>query len=398
MAEPAAPLTLKEALTLALSANADLAVAAREVDATQAAVLQSNSRPNPELSAQIEDTRAATRTTTLLLTQPIERGGKRTARIGAAERERDVAAADLRARRAELRATVVLSFHAVLAAQERVKLAANSAELARRATDAAAKRVQAGKVAPVEETKARVAEAGARLDAAQAQSELRLARQSLSATWGNPAPRFERAEPTGAADVLPALPAADSLAARVAAAPTIARAQAEVQRRQALTEIEQGKRVPDVNVSVGVKRDAEAGRSQAVVGFSVPLPLFDTNQGSLQEALRREDKARDELAAARLRLHSDALQALERLAALRAEVQLLRDEVLPGAQSAYDVAVKGFELGKFDFLDVLDAQRTLFETKSRQLRALAEAQRAATEIDRLLGDPSEGAAPQPTKP
>ena len=184
-AEPAAPLTLQQALALALSANADLAVAAREIEATQAAVLQSKTRPNPELSALIEDTRAATRTTTLLLSQPIEMGGKRAARIGAAERGRDVATADLRARRAELRATVVVAFRDVLAAQERVKLASDSAELARRASDAAAKRVQAGKVAPVEETKARVAEAGARLDAAQAQSQLRVARQGLSATWGN---------------------------------------------------------------------------------------------------------------------------------------------------------------------------------------------------------------------
>ena len=396
--EPAAPLTLAQAVELALAANADLAVAAREVEATQAALVQGHARPNPELSAQVEDLRTATRTTTLLLNQPIEMGGKRAARIDAAQRELDIAVADVRTRRAELRGAVVVAFHAVLAAQERVKLSADSSDLARRASEAAAKRVQAGKVSPVEETKARVAEAGARLEAAQAQSELRAARQGLAATWGNLAPRFERAEDSGVALEPPPLPPAESIAARVVASPALARARIEVQRRQARAEIERGKGVPDLTVSVGVKRDNEAGRTQAIVGLAVPLPLFDTNRGGLQEALRREDKARDEFAAAQLRLHGEALQAHERLAALRTEAQLLHTDVLPGAQSAFDAAVKGFELGKFGFLDVLDAQRTLFEARSRHLRALAEAQRAAADIDRLLGDPNEGAASPPVKP
>ena len=396
--ELASSLTLQEALALALSGNPDLAVAAREVEATQAAVLQGSARPNPELSAQIEDTRAATRTTTIQINQPIELGGKRSARIEAAERERDIAAADLRTRRAEVRALVVAAFHAVLAAQERVRLSTDSSDLARRASEAAAKRVQAGKVSPVEETKARVAEAGARLEAVQAQSELRSARQSLAATWGNPVPRFERAQASGAGAELPPLPTAEALAARATASPALARAQIEVQRRQALTGVERARRVPDLTLSLGVKRDAELGRSQAILGLSIPLPVFDSNRGGLLEALRREDKARDELAAAQVRLRVEALQARERLAATHAEAQMLRGDVLPGAQSAYDAAVKGFELGKFDFLDVLDAQRTLFQARSQHLRALAEAQRAAAEIDRLLGDETEATAQPNAKP
>ncbi len=395
--EPATPLTLQHALALALAGNPDLAVAAREVDATQAALLQSRVRPNPELSTLLEDTRSASRTTTIQINQPIELGGKRAARIDAAQRERDIANADLRSRRAELRAIVAAAFHAVLAAQERVQLSAESVELARRATDAAAKRVQAGKVSPVEETKARVAEGTARLEAAQAQSELRSARQSLAATWGSSAPRFERAQALGAGLELPPLPTIESLAARVAASPALARAQAEVQRRQALTAIDRAKTTPDITLSLGVKRDNELGRSQAIVGIAIPLPFFDSNRGGLLEALRREDKARDELAALQIRLHVDALLLRERLAAMHAESQLLRGDVLPGAQSAFDAAVKGFELGKFDFLDVLDAQRTLFQARLQHQRALAEAQRAAAEIHRLLGDASETTA-QPAAP
>ncbi|MGK2926565.1 MAG: TolC family protein, partial [Lysobacterales bacterium] len=57
-------------------------------------------------------------------------------------------------------------------------------------------------------------------------------------------------------------------------------------------------------------------------------------------------------------------------------------------QSAFDAATRGFELGKFSFLEVLDAQRTLFQAKTQHLRALAEGHRAAAEIERVLGNAS----------
>lgn len=391
IAEPAR-LTLRTALDLALSSNAELAVAQRELEASEGAVQQGGARPNPELGLLLEDTRKSTRTTTIQLDQPIELGGKRAARIGAAERARDIAAAELAAKRAELRATVVSAFNEVLLGQERIGLAGESLELARRASEVAGKRVQAGKVSPVEETRAKVAEATVRLEAAQAQSELRAARQRLAATWGSTAPRFERAQAdTGGARELPPLPSREAIEARLARSPNLRRVELEVQRRRALTDIERARRVPDVTVSVGVQRNAELGLTQAVVGVAVPLPIFDRNRGNLLEALRREDKAQAELTAARIALASEAMQARERLDATRTEAQTLERDVLPGAQSAYDVATKGFELGRFDFLDVLDAQRTLFQARSQYLRSLTEANRAAADIDRLLGDLADAA-------
>ena len=95
-----------------------------------------------------------------------------------------------------------------------------------------------------------------------------------------------------------------------------------------------------------------------------------------------------------MQLKSAVAQAWGRLDTADAQARTLRDQVLPGAQSAYDAATKGFELGKFNFLDVLDAQRTLFQAKAQYLRARGEAHRAAADIDRLLGDvDTAGASP-----
>ncbi|MBY0468854.1 MAG: TolC family protein [Burkholderiaceae bacterium] len=392
------PLTLQQALALAMSSNAELAVLRREVEALEGPVIQGAARPNPELSFLLEDTRRSSRTTTLQINQPLELGNKRAARIGVAERGRDMAAAELAAKRADLRATVASTFYEVLLAQERLALSRGSVDVARRASDAAGKRVQAGKISPVEETKARIAEATARLESAQAEAELKLSRLRLAATWAGTQADYGPAAPVTVSFDPPVVPTPDTIARRLDASPRLTLARFELQRRQAMTELARAQRTPDLTVSLGVKRDEELGRNQAVIGLSIPLPVFDRNEGNLLEALKREEKSRDEWAAADIQLRTSVLQSTSRLEAAGAEVRMLRDQVLPGAQSAYDAATKGFELGKFNVLDVLDAQRTLFQAQANHLRARGDALRAAVEVDRLLGDGESTAVPPGTPP
>ncbi|SDI08479.1 TolC family protein [Variovorax sp. OV700] len=387
--EPAGPLDLPSALALARQFNPGLSSAAREREATDAAVVQAGAWPNPVFGAQVEDLRRDNRTTTLQLSQPIELGGKRAARVTAAERARDQAESALLARRSELRASTITLFFEVLAAQERLRLAQDSVGLAEVATRAAANRVAAGKVSPLEENRARVAEAGIRVELLQAEGALRSARRQLAALWGNASPRFTHAD--GAIDLLPAA-TADAVQHRLSEAPVLRQARLEVERREALSALEQARRVPDITVSLGAKRvpadegmGSGSGRNQVVVGVSVPLPIFDTNRGNVAEALSREEKARDDLLAAELQLRADVAQATERLRSARATAEMLQRDALPGAEAARHAAARGFELGKFSFLEALDAQRTLFQVRNQHLLALAEAHRAAGELDRLLG-------------
>ncbi len=381
--EPAEPLTMAAAIRLALESNPTIAAARREIEATEAQVLQGSLRPNPGFSVATENASRVSRSASAQVELPIERGDKRAARVDAAQRGRDVAVSDLSGRQLKVRAAVMAAFFDVLAAQELLALAQDSAALARRATDIAAKRVAAGKVSPVEETKARVAEAGVRVSLTQAQSELRNARRRLASWWGNPSPRFSEA--LGDVDRMPSLPDPDVIEQRLSNSPLLERARLELERRKSLVNVEQSKTVQDFTVSVGVQRREESQREQMMVGISVPIPLYNRNQGNLLEALRREDKARDELVATRITLASEAYQVVERLSARRQEAELLRDEVLPGAKRAYEAATIGFENGKFSFLEVLDAQRTFFSAKSQYLNALAALHRAVTDLESILG-------------
>ena len=383
-----APLTLEGALARAHD-HPRLRAAASARDAAGGAALQAGALPNPELSVLVEDTRRATRTTTVALNQPLELGGQRGARRGAAELAQRQAQAELATREAEVRAAVVAAWYELALAQRRQALSAELAGLAARATQAAAQRVAAGKAPPIEETRARVAEAQVRASAAGTDGDARAARQQLAAAMGIVQPDFERvADPL---DRLPDPAAWSTLEQRIGATPAWQQADLEVQRREALSSAERGKRLPDLTLTLGLKRDEqfvrEGGRNQAVLGFSLPLPLFDRNQGALAEALKREDQARAEREVLRAEWHNQAVQARERLAAAVAEARSLREHVLPAAAEALSLATRGYELGRYGFIELLDAQRTRFDAELQALRAAAAAWRAEAELQRLAAAP-----------
>ena len=382
-------LTLEHALELARQRNPELAAAAREEQAAEAAIDQAGVLPNPELELAGDNLgnqrlRAeGDRTTSLQISQLIELGGKRAARVRLARTSLDVAAWESRTKRAEIVTRVKQAFHDQLAWQQRVVLAEDSARLADQVAATVARRVQAGKVSPVEETKAQLARSGALVEREQARRELAAMRSRLGALIGASASEFGAAQ--GELERFEPLPDFETLAARAPANPEFGRWTSEVERRRASIEAEQAKAVPDVTLRGGVTRFSVFNDDAFMVGISIPLPVFDRNRGAILESYRRLDKALDEQRGAQARWRADLSEAYQRTQAVAVELQLLRDSILPGARSAFDAATRGYELGKFGILDVLDAQRALMQARTQYLRALADFWRGASEIERLAG-------------
>jgi cobalt-zinc-cadmium efflux system outer membrane protein len=376
-------LTLAAAQARVLQRNAALQALGHDVSAQDGLVRQAGVIPNPELSSLVEDRQRATRSTTIQLTQAIELGGKRSTRIAAAEAERELAGAILNARRADLRAQTSIAFHHLLAAQARLALAETTLALARQALDGAAGRVAAGKNSPVDESRARIAMAGAGIDLMQARADAGNARETLAALWGASGQDLEPIE--GQLERLPEAPPLPVLLERLAQSPGVNRANSELQRRLALGRVERARRMPDLAVTVGSKKDEQLGHRQAVFGLSLPLPLFDRNQGRIDESAQRTQQARAELAAATASLASELRIAHSRLLLARGQALALQSDHLPAARSTYEAARKGYEYGKFSILDVFDAQRVLLQAQSQHLRVLADAHGAAADIERILG-------------
>lgn len=381
----ASTMTLAQAIELALNRHPDLAVARREVEAALGATQQAGVLPNPSLSMSVEDTRKQTRTTIYQLSQLIELGGKRSSRVKAAQLMEDLNRAQLQGRVVQIRASVRSGFWDFLTAQSRMELARQSEELAQSAVDAASRRVAAGKVSPVEETRARLALSGVGLETAQAQQDLAAATARLSAMLGVSPEQLPK--PAGALQAPGQGPSPAELSRYMETAPETVQAALEVKRRDALVEVERSRAVPDVTVGVGMQRNNEMGRNQTLLGVSIPLPVFDRNQGNLREAMARADQARDDARSRQMRLSTDVQVASAQLETARRQVLLAEEKLLPDASRTYDAATQGFALGKFGFLDVLDAQRTLFQARAQHLKALSDAQRAAADLEALLGAP-----------
>ena len=387
-------LSLSDSLDLALKANPDIAVALREREAIDGVKVQAATRPNPFVSTSIQDTRSATRQIYLQLNQEIELGDKRLARMEAADAFYSKADAELETKKTEIHANVVQAFYELLVAQERVTLAKSSVIVAESALDAAAKRVKAGKSSPVEQTKSNVAAATAKIELVQATTQLNNSRKRLSALWGDNAPSFENA--VGDVSNIPEISSINTLQTLIEDAPSIKLAKQEINARDAVTKIERSKAVPNITLSAGVLNNQElGGLNQALLGLSIPIPVFDRNQGNVQQAVSRKSKAEDELMALRNKIQTNLLTQYERLNAARQASLSLQNDILPNAQSAFDAANRGFSLGKFNFLDVLDAQRTLYQAKSQYINALLEAHQSIAEIERTLGEVVEH---QVTKP
>jgi cobalt-zinc-cadmium efflux system outer membrane protein len=381
--EAAHPLTLDEALRLAVAWNYSLSGAKSLAAASEGGVTQAQVIPNPQLEVLVEDTQKSTRTTTGVLNIPVELGGKRSARIKSAELGRDIAQADLLAVGADIRAQTILAFFDVLIAQERVDIALGSVENAAGAARVAGRRVAAGKTAPLEESKARVEVANAGLEADEASNELQLARQRLSSLWGSAIPGFTKA--SGHLDPPSARPALDDLRAELLQAPRLRAARLAADKGRAQIGVERSKQYPDITISVGAKRDNELGRNQAVLGVSVPLPFFDRNQGNLYAATMQGYKAQDDYRSLEVQMMAELQQASSQFDLSRASAKTLESTILPEAIRAYETARKGFEAGKFGFLEVLDAQRTLSQARVRYLSVLSRTYQAVAQIDRILG-------------
>ena len=380
----ASTLTLDQALQTAFARNPDLAAAQWEIGIAEGDRQQAGLIPNPEVSWEAEDTRRDSRTTTVMLSQPIELGGKRGARIDVASRAQDAAGIELQRKRNALRADVIQAFTSAQTAQQRLQLSRQSLQLAEHGLRVALGRIEAGKSSPVEGTRAQVQRSEVRLELSRAERDQANAYQQLAQVMGAPIPTSTTVQT--ATQSMPAVPPPTRLLERLNETAELRLATLQIDQREASLGLEKAQRIPDLTVSIGSQYSELERERVNVVGLSMPIPLFNRNQGNVLAAARRTDQARDLRNATELRLRSEIQTTLEQWQTANGEVQAFNQTILPAAQRAVDSATRGFEMGKFGFLDVLDAQRTLISARTQYLQAVAEATDARVRIERIFGD------------
>lgn len=397
-------ITLANALARTLRGSPELAAYSFELRAAEARMLQAGLRPNPELSLDIESPTGSGQfkggdqnQNTLALSQLIELGGKRPARIAEAEAGRAVVEWEYQVKRVEVLKATTLAFIDALAAQRRMELADEVVKVSSEAVTLTEQRVGVGKASAVESIRAKVAVSSARIEVEQARRDIATARGFLAAQWGAKEPDFGAVR--GDLDQHAGAPSLQNLRQRLLGNPDLARWTAERERREAILAKQQTLARPDITLMAGPRTFGREPDTTFIAGFSIPLPFNNRNQGNIAEARANLEKLEEEKRAAEARAFALLNEAFQLLTGASQEIALLEGSVIPGAQDAEKQLNDGYAAGRFTQFEVLDARRTLNTARVQQLRALADFQKARASLDALTARATE--LPRPlsvTKP
>lgn len=141
--------------------------------------------------------------------------------------------------------------------------------------------------------------------------------------------------------------------------------------------------IPNLSVQVVAERDRVTNSNTLSTLFSVPVPIFNRNQGNIYRAQAEIMQANADVERIRLVLRDLLTDAFRRYRTARDQVSSLRDDIIPDAKETVQLTTEGYKQGEFGILDVLSTRQTYFESSLAYIEALTELQKVTTEINGL---------------
>ena len=403
-------LTLPAAEALVLKRNRDIALARRAVEQAEADVISAGQKPNPQLSWLTQNInrsrgigagglRDKTVDSIVSLAQTFERGDKAGLRVATAQLLSGAAGADLAdsGRLALLAARA--AYFDLLAAQEKLVSANDSAQLFARTLEAARLRQRAGDLAGADVARIGVDASRAQNDAAGAAADVARGRIALALLLAAEAEAgaLRAVSPWPPSSMTIAAPALEEV---VAARADVRAAATRVAAADRARELAQSLRTRDLTVSVQLEHwpasDANPGGSGNSVGVGVSVPLFlrHSNEGAIARAQADWYAARDFLEKVKGEARAELQRARGDLEAARERRLRIDSELLPRALQSADAAEFAFRNGAIGVMDLLDARRTLKSIQIDASSARADFARAwAVWQANVEAAPALGAAP-----
>lgn len=384
-ADPAPPFA--ELLARAQTAAPRLAQARADIARAEGLARQAQARPNPVLGLEVENFAGSgpfkgsgLSETTASLQQTLELGGKRGARALAGRAEVEAARREARQAQAAYAFDLAMAYAGAEASERRVEIARDALALAQDDARVAGALVEAGREADLRRVQAQAGVQAAQADVDETLAARAQAFGTLTSLAGAPAPitsvpasllaRANLTSPPARPDPLLSPSYLAAQAAREAAARRI--------------RVEQARAVPDVEVSLGVRRFEGDGASAMVAGISAPFPLFDRNRGNIAAAQAELAGAEARLEAARLDAQAEAMVAMARAASSASRLTAARGGEA-AADDAYRLTRLGYEGGKLGLVELLTARRALTDARAQALDAALEQLAAQAALARLQG-------------
>ncbi|MBN49169.1 MAG: hypothetical protein CMN85_06460 [Spongiibacteraceae bacterium] len=391
-----ATLTLPEAFARVLSDNPELATYPYDIRAAEAQALQAGFRPNPRASVDVENIAGngefsgtdATETT-LALSQVIEMGGKRPLRRNVGQWRRQTLERDYELARLDVLSTAASRYLEVAQTQRLLSFARQVVDFTSTAENVAQKRFNAGSASRAELSRARTDFMQAELAVSNLTVRLTNAKRRLASLWGETWADFTSVE----AELFALAPTPEfaSVQRQLEQAPQLQRFMTLERLRRAELDLAIARGRQDIEVGAGIRRVEGTGDTGLVFSFSMPLGVFDRNQGDITVA--RENLAKLDLQekATRVKVFTELRNAFAQLEQARERVTQLREQILPEAQQALALVQEGYGDGRFSYLELVEARRQLLSFKTEAVAAATDFHQTLITLETLTGQPLTGA-------
>lgn len=392
-------ISVEDAVREALSRNRDLLAERARLPAADADVRTAGLRPNPVTSLSADHLPlAGTRFTeengggppeyTWRTDYLWELGGKRDRRLDVAGHQRGVTRMEVADRERQLVLEVRDSFVDLLLAQKTLELAEASASALGRVADLSTARVRSGDLAEVELMRTRVARVHLENEVRLRDLARRSAQQRLAYLLGRPASRSGleasgefRESPAGAVplDRLE-VSAVDQRPDLLALSADLSRAEADVRLQQSIARI-------DFTVGGEFRRQQGVNGRWNSLGFflSMPLPVFDRNQGAVARAQAEAVRAVRRVDGLRAAIGQEVRAAYDRWETARGLADRIEREMMSDAREVRAVTEYAYQRGQASLIELLDAQRVFNDTMQGYLDAKAEVARSLNLLDAVTG-------------
>jgi len=378
---------LPQLIGLTLERHPRLAQLSWAVETARGRAVQAGLYPNPTLSITADE--LADRTgpvgiwTAPYFQQEIVRGNKLELSQAAALKEVDQAALAIITERYRLFTDVRQGYWEVVTLQRRVEILNELITLADKSVENANQLLKAKE--------------GSRLDVLQLQVDLERYRADLEATQSSlPAAYRRLAASIGVQDLPPApvvgdleipLPDYDLERVRVYVLgihPELRSAQVGVERAQLVLKRATVEPVPNVTVGAGYVYQGQNRSNDLSIGASLPIPVWNRKQGNVYAAHSQIGEAINEVGRVGNDLVGRLATSSSVYAAARKRAEKYKASILPKAEESYQLSLKAYQGGQFEYLRVLQAQRAVAEARLEYLRSLGEMWRAASEVAGLM--------------
>lgn len=378
----------------ALEAAADTPQVARlatEVATAEASLVGASTYPyNPTLEIEAADRRGARGSTTDRaggISQELELAGQRGKRRAVAEASLSAARASYAQARRAVLVEAALAFVRAVHDRQRLETERTEAQLARSFADLVERRLEVGTATALDLALAQAGLARAEQSAALAEGTYRTSQARLAQVVGIAG--ATRVEPVGELPPLPSAPdLEETLSRAMAVRGDLEAARSRVEAAEARLRLARADRLP--NLTLGLRAGREEGDDIAGFGLSLPLPLFERNQGGIAAAEAELAATRADLALQELAVRREVATAHTRLTASLEARRLARRLGMTPLEEGLELLERSFEAGKVGAAELLVYRRELVAGRRQVIEAEAEAWESSMELAVAAGTPLPG--------